>query len=151
MMNEKEAIKIINNMPNCFPWEIEALDMAIKALETVSCIKEKCAYCPHCEHCDVDEETLAIKALEQQPILDTRQRERQLEMEYQHGYDKGWKEGRKALEQQPCKDYISIDDAIEVIAGADETDGNEPVFSGKQIIEMLKNLSSITLKAESEE
>lgn len=43
----------------------------------------------------------AIKALEQQPILDTRQRERQLEMEYQHGYDKGWEEGRKVLEQQP--------------------------------------------------
>jgi hypothetical protein len=43
----------------------EALDIAIKALETASCIKEKCAYCPHCEHCDVDDETLAIKALEQ--------------------------------------------------------------------------------------
>jgi len=39
--------------------------MAIKALETVSCIKEKCAYCPHCENCDVDDETLEIKALEQ--------------------------------------------------------------------------------------
>lgn len=49
----------------------------------------------------------AIKALEQQSILDTRQRERQLEMEYQHGYDKGWKEGRKALEKQPCEDCIS--------------------------------------------
>ena len=43
-----------------------ALDTAIKALETASCIKEKCAYCPHCERCDVDDETLEIKALEQQ-------------------------------------------------------------------------------------
>lgn len=48
--------------------EDKVLDIAIKALETASCIKEKCAYCPHCEHCDVDDETLAIKALEQQPI-----------------------------------------------------------------------------------
>ena len=47
-----------------------SLDMAIKALETVSCIKEKCAYCPHCENCDVDDETLEIKALEQQPCED---------------------------------------------------------------------------------
>ena len=46
----------------------EALDMAIKALGIASCIKEKCAYCPHCENCDVDDDTLEIKALEQQPI-----------------------------------------------------------------------------------
>ena len=45
----------------------QALDIAIQALERASCIKEKCAYCPHCEHCDVDDETLEIKALEQQP------------------------------------------------------------------------------------
>lgn len=45
--------------------------------------------------------------LEAQPKLDTRERERQLEMEYQHGYDKGWEEGRKSLEQQPCEDCIS--------------------------------------------
>ena len=32
----------------------EALQMAIKALETVSCIKEKCIYCPHCENCEDD-------------------------------------------------------------------------------------------------
>ena len=44
--------------------EDKVLDIAIKALETASCIKEKCAYCPHCEHCDVDDETLEIKALE---------------------------------------------------------------------------------------
>lgn len=48
----------------------ECLEMAIKALETVSCIKEKCAYCPHCDNCDVDDETLEIKALEQQPCED---------------------------------------------------------------------------------
>ena len=81
MMNEKEAIKIINNMPNCFPWEVEALYMAIKALE-----------------------------------------------------------------QQPCEDCISRDDAIELIAGADETNRNEPVFSGKQVIKMLKGLPSVTPK-----
>ena len=44
----------------------EALEMAIKALGIASCIKEKCAYCPHCENCDVDDDTLAIKALEQE-------------------------------------------------------------------------------------
>lgn len=49
---------------------VKNLEMAIKALETVSCIKEKCAYCPHCENCDVDDETLEIKALEQQPCED---------------------------------------------------------------------------------
>ena len=40
-----------------------------------------------------------LEELEQDPALDTRQRERQLEMEYQHGYDKGWEEGKKSLEQ----------------------------------------------------
>ena len=50
--------------------DIQAFTQAIKALETVSCIKEKCAYCPHCENCDVDDETLEIKALEQQPCED---------------------------------------------------------------------------------
>lgn len=49
----------------------EALDMAIKALGIASCIKEKCAYCPHCENCDVDDDTLEIKALDQQPCEDT--------------------------------------------------------------------------------
>ena len=40
MMNEKEAIKIINIMPNCMPWEVEALYMGIKALEKIEKIKE---------------------------------------------------------------------------------------------------------------
>lgn len=53
-----------------------------------------------------DEIDEIMKALEQQPTLDTRQMERQLEMEYQHGYDKGWKEGRKALEAQPTNAVI---------------------------------------------
>lgn len=48
-------------------------------------------------------------------------------------------------------DCISRDDAIELIAGADETDGNEPVFSGKQVIKMLKGLPPVTPKAESED
>jgi hypothetical protein len=47
---------------------IDSLNNSIKALEIASCIKEKCAYCPHCENCDVDDETLEIKALEQEPI-----------------------------------------------------------------------------------
>ena len=40
MMNEKEAIKIINDIPNCFPWEVEALYMGIKALEKIEKIQE---------------------------------------------------------------------------------------------------------------
>ena len=60
--------------------EDKVLDIAIKALETASCIKEKCAYCPHCEHCDVDDETLEIKALEQQPCSDCISREAVKEM-----------------------------------------------------------------------
>lgn len=47
-------------------WMAEFIDNAIKELETVSCIKEKCAYCPHCENCDVDDETLEIKSFESQ-------------------------------------------------------------------------------------
>lgn len=52
----------------------------------------------------------------------------------------------KALEQQLCEDCISREEAVEVIAGTDETNGNEPVFSGKQIIKMLKDLPSVTPK-----
>ena len=52
--------------------------------------------------------------------------------------------GIKALEQQPSDDCISREGAVELIAGIDETDGNEPVFSGKQIIKMLKSLPSVT-------
>ncbi len=67
-MTNEEAIKILKGAikkPNTKDGYLgQAIDMAIKALETSSCIKEKCAYCPHCEHCDVDDETLAIKALE---------------------------------------------------------------------------------------
>ena len=58
-------------------------------------------------------------------------------------------ENKKAeiVSQQPCEDYVSRDDAIELIAGTDETNGNEPVFSGKQVIKMLKSLPSVTPKA----
>ena len=69
-MTAEKAIEILSDVGDinrCCEEDTEALDMAIKALERASCIKEKCAYCPHCEHCDVDDETLAIKALEQQP------------------------------------------------------------------------------------
>ena len=72
-MTNEEAIKGLKNVSTMFtgykPNE-EMFAMAIKALETVSCIKEKCAYCPHCENCDVDDETLEIKALEQKPCED---------------------------------------------------------------------------------
>ena len=80
----KEEFEIFKNSIDPADWKnpneelkkiIEANTMAIKALETASCIKEKCAYCPHCEHCDVDDETLAIKALEQQPCEDAISRE----------------------------------------------------------------------------
>ena len=50
-------------------------------------------------------------------------------------------------ELKPCDDCISREDAIELIAGADETDGNEPVFNGKQVIKMLKGLPPVTPKA----
>ena len=36
-MTNTEARKIINNMPNSKPWEVEALAMAIKALEAQPC------------------------------------------------------------------------------------------------------------------
>jgi hypothetical protein len=36
-MTNEEAIKIINNMPNYKPWEVEALALAIKALEREPC------------------------------------------------------------------------------------------------------------------
>lgn len=67
-MTENEAIKMLKSKMDghtdtSYEWA-ETVRMAIKALERASCIKEKCAYCPHCEHCDVDDETLAIKALE---------------------------------------------------------------------------------------
>ena len=45
---------------------------------------------------------------------------------------------------EPCNDLISLEDAIETIASADITDGIEPVFSGKQVIALLKDLDTIT-------
>lgn len=78
-MTREEAINTINSLKQYYNdknedsyvgfdnEDNEALEIAIEALETASCIKEKCAYCPHCKNCDVDDETLAIKALEQQP------------------------------------------------------------------------------------
>lgn len=84
-MTNEEAIEVLRTIEVCsfkdkskkyfFKDVTDALTMAIKALETSLCIKEKCAYCPHCEHCDVDDETLAIKALEQEPCEDVISRE----------------------------------------------------------------------------
>ena len=96
-MTAKEAVKQIKG--NCYFASIsektkEALDMAIKALEQQQDVHDTCKNC------------IEFSEFKQQPIIDTRQRERQLEMEYQNGYDKGWEAGRKALEQQPCiEDY----------------------------------------------
>lgn len=41
---------------------------------------------------------------------------------------------------------IDLDDAIEAIAGADETDGTEKVFSGKGVQEILKRLPTTERK-----
>ena len=65
-MTNEEAIKNLKKLKSFHNGSYgTAIDLAIKALETASCLKEKCAYCPHCEHCDVDDDTLAIKTLEQ--------------------------------------------------------------------------------------
>lgn len=45
-------------------------------------------------------------------------------------------------------DLISLEDAIETIAGVDITDGTEPVFSGKQVVALLKDLDTIKLEYE---
>lgn len=87
----------------------EMFAMAIKALETVSCIKEKCAYCPHCVNCDVDDETLEIKALEQEPCedwYDVPSNEMTLEQARQAVKDLR-KKLAEYLEQQPCEDAVS--------------------------------------------
>ena len=86
----------------------EALDLAIKALEQIeiwnATTKDRQIIAPKGTFRKIWED-------EQQPTLDIRQRERQLEMEYQHGYDKGWEEGRKALEQQQkTGHWIDADD-----------------------------------------
>ena len=46
MMTNEEAIKIINHLPNNKPWEVEALAMAIKSLESQIDIQD----CEHCIH-----------------------------------------------------------------------------------------------------
>jgi len=90
-MTNEEASIIIGNIPingdGCYsiPEYQKAKAMAIKALETVSCIKEKCAYCPHCENCDVDDETLEIKALEQEPCDDCISRQAVLDQAVDYG------------------------------------------------------------------
>lgn len=81
-MTTEEALKILDTIPTISK-QVDALEMAIKALERASCIKEKCAYCPHCEHCDVDDETLAIKALE--PCEDCISRQAVLEQARDYG------------------------------------------------------------------
>jgi hypothetical protein len=80
-MTREEAISIMSVIVHMLEPQYDtdriedAVEMAIKALETASCIKEKCAYCPHCENCDVDDETLEIRALDQEPCDDCIKRE----------------------------------------------------------------------------
>ena len=49
----------------------------------------------------------------------------------------------KALSQEPCTDAVSREDAIESIANIDETDGTVAIFTGKQVIALLKDLPSV--------
>ncbi len=83
---------------------------------------------------------MGIKALEQQSTLDTRQRERQLEMEYQHGYDKGWEEKSRALEQQPCEDAISRQAVLRLVEQYPSIIGNRCVG----LMADIKHLPSVT-------
>ena len=133
MMNEKEAIKIINNMPNCFPWEVEALYMAIKALEQQSC-----------EDC-ISKEAV-IEWLKDKDIIKTKNQEENARRELTYLTSVTPSYSGVKTELKPSENCINRDDAIELIAGADETNGNEPVFSGKQVIKMLKGLPSVTPK-----
>ena len=48
-------------------------------------------------------------------------------------------------------DLISLQAAIEIIAETDITDGYEPVFSGRQVQALLKDLPSVTIDAVSRE
>ena len=54
----------------------------------------------------------------------------------------------KLLEQQPCDDLISREDAFEIIASNDATDGTEPIFTGRQVVALLSTLPSVTQKCE---
>lgn len=49
----------------------------------------------------------------------------------------------EVLERKECNDCISIEDAKEIIAETDITDGTEPVFSGKQVISLLNDLPRV--------
>ena len=49
----------------------------------------------------------------------------------------------KALEQKPCSDAISRQAAIDIIAETDITNGEEPVFTGRQVQALLKDLPSV--------
>ena len=42
-----------------------------------------------------------------------------------------------------CEDAISREEAIEIIAATDITNGEEPVFTGKQVIALLKDLDGV--------
>lgn len=144
-MTNEEAIKILDDITSYCDFTDEYGDMINST--------------PYFEALD-----MAIKALEQQPILDTRQRERQLEMEYQHGYDKGWEEGRKALDQQPCEDCISREAVRRILANQrdelvklhtvnpkDNPKADAMAYGVNWSLNTLMELPSVIPKAESEE
>ena len=88
---------------------------------------------------------MAIKALEQEPILEARQRERQLEIEYQHGYDKGWEEGRKALEQQSS--YNSVKTELDCISREEALRIAKSYYHAEYVVDRIRQLPSVTPKA----
>ena len=106
-MTNEEAIKNLKKLKSFHNGSYgTAIDLAIKALETASCIKEKCAYCPHCERCDVDDDTLAIKALEQQPCEDTISRTEALKHSHIEYDDDG--EGHRLIYVEDIEDLPSV-------------------------------------------
>ena len=53
----------------------------------------------------------------------------------------GYEFGQKI---EPCEDAISREDAKEIIAKNDKTDGTVPIFTGKIVQQMLDSLPSVT-------
>ena len=49
----------------------------------------------------------------------------------------------EALRQEPCDDAISREAALDVIAETDVTNGTEPVFTGKQVQALIRDLPSV--------
>lgn len=82
--------------------EVMTNEEAIKILSKINCDCncDDCVVGLECHKLD-DALVMAIEALELMDKLSKRDIERFNEMEYTNGYNKGWEDGRKALEQQP--------------------------------------------------